>query len=95
MLAKIREELGELEERLDDGDEGAIREEIGDILFAVVNLCRFLRVDPETSLKNTNLKFKKRFHYIESRLREEGLEFQHCSLDDLEKFWQESKRWAN
>jgi tetrapyrrole methylase family protein/MazG family protein len=95
VLAKIREELAELEARLPGRDPAAIREEAGDILFAVVNLCRFLTVDPETALKRTNAKFRRRFRFIEERLKQDGKRFADCTLDELEQYWQESKPWAS
>jgi tetrapyrrole methylase family protein/MazG family protein len=95
VLAKIREELAELEAHLGGGDPAAVKEEVGDILFAVVNLCRFLTVDPETSLKKTNQKFRKRFQYIEGRLKQQGKAFSDCNMDELERYWQESKQWAS
>jgi len=95
VLDKIREELSELEDQLPSRETASIKEETGDILFAVVNLCRFLKIDPETSLKQTNLKFKKRFKFMESQLKADGKTFQDCILSELEKYWQESKKWEN
>jgi len=95
VLAKIREELDELDEIIAGTDTGAIRAEVGDVLFAVVNLCRKLSIDPETTLKNTNQKFKRRFQYIEKQVAESGRKIQDCPIEDLEKIWQESKQWEN
>ncbi|MBN2433252.1 MAG: nucleoside triphosphate pyrophosphohydrolase [Acidobacteria bacterium] len=95
VLPKIREELDELEAILAGPDRAAIRAEAGDILFAVVNLCRKLSIDPETTLKNTNQKFKRRFHYIEKKLEASGRNIQECPIEDLEIIWQESKQWEN
>jgi tetrapyrrole methylase family protein/MazG family protein len=95
VLHKIREELEELEEHLGGAEMEPIKAEIGDILFAVVNLCRKLSVDPETSLKKTNQKFKRRFHFIETQLKAADREIQDCPIEDLEKLWQESKQWEN
>lgn len=95
ILAKTQEELVELEAQLDPANENRIKEEIGDILFAAVNLCRFLNVDPETSLKQANRKFTRRFQYMESCLSKEDKHFRDCSLEELERYWQESKQWVN
>lgn len=95
VLAKIREELVELEAGLAAGDAEVLKAELGDIFFAVVNLCRFLNLDPETSLKKTNRKFIERFRYIERRLGESGRNIRDCSLAELEEIWQEAKQWAN
>ena len=95
VVDKVREELAELEEQLPTDNTPAIKEEIGDLLFSVVNLCRFLKIDPETSLKLTNQKFKQRFLYIEDKLKEKETRFQDCSMADLESIWQESKKWVN
>lgn len=97
IVAKIREEVDELEAMLDQGHDHTdeIKEEVGDVLFSVVNLCRFLNVDPETSLKLTNHKFKRRFQYIEQRLKDREMSVQDCSLEELENLWQEAKTWAN
>lgn len=95
VLEKIREEIGELEANLDGRDPAAIKDEIGDILFSVVNLCRFLNIDPETSLKQTNVKFTRRFQHVENRLSQLDKSFRDCPLEELEQYWQESKQWEN
>ncbi|GAB7387209.1 nucleoside triphosphate pyrophosphohydrolase [Bacillaceae bacterium] len=95
-LRKSEESGGEAGEKaaLDgaaDPDD-AVREEIGDLLFAVVNLARFLGVDPEEALARTNRKFQKRFAYIEEKLREAGKTFSETDLAEMEKWWREAKK---
>ena len=72
-LDKLDEELGELRKGLSvQADQAHITDELGDVLFCVVNVCRYLGVDPETALKGANAKFERRFGYVEQRLREQG-----------------------
>jgi MazG family protein len=76
--------LPELRERLED--------EVGDLFFVLVNIARFLSLDPESALRRTNRKFKRRFQWMEERLRGTGRAPQQASMDELESLWQESKR---
>jgi ATP diphosphatase len=69
-----------------------VREEIGDLLFAVTNIARHLQVEPEAALKLTNRKFRQRFGYIEKTLRERGQGFDQVSLDEMEELWQHAKK---
>ena len=89
---KIEEELRELRAALRGGNRGAVAEEIGDLLFSVVNLSRHLDVDPEGALERTNLKFRRRFGWIEERLHEEGIDIETAGLERLERLWNEAKR---
>jgi len=68
-----------------------LQDEVGDLLFTVVNMARYLDVDPESALRQTNRKFRHRFGYMESRLREAGTELADASLDQMESHWQQSK----
>jgi tetrapyrrole methylase family protein/MazG family protein len=68
---------------------------VGDLLFVVVNIARFLSLDPESALKRTNRKFKCRFQYMEQRLREQGRTPQDANLDELENLWQQAKQQEN
>jgi uncharacterized protein YabN with tetrapyrrole methylase and pyrophosphatase domain len=77
----------ELQRRLED--------EVGDLLFVVVNIARYLSLDPESALKRTNRKFKRRFQWLEEQLRERGKAPQDASLDELENLWQEAKQQEN
>ncbi|MVS98134.1 nucleoside triphosphate pyrophosphohydrolase [Devosia marina] len=87
--AKIEEELAEVVEAEASGDENALREEIGDLLFAVANLARKAGVDPEAALRDANSKFTRRFHYVESRCREDAIEPAVAGLDRLDGYWNE------
>lgn len=72
--------------------QGRLQDEVGDLLFTVVNLGRYLGVDPESALRRTNRKFRRRFGHVESSLREEGTALEDASLEEMEKHWQDSKR---
>jgi MazG family protein len=72
-----------------------MEDEVGDLLFVVVNIARFLSLDPESALKRTNRKFKRRFQYMEQRLREQGRTPQDANLDELENLWQQAKQQEN
>jgi ATP diphosphatase len=90
VLAKIREEADEIEAELDaGGDEAAA--EVGDLLFAVVNLARHLKADPESLLRATNLKFQRRFGAIESALAKRGKVPSDATLDEMEELWNAAK----
>ncbi|MCS2610114.1 nucleoside triphosphate pyrophosphohydrolase [Halomonas dongshanensis] len=91
VLAKIREELDEVEEALDAGDDAHAREEVGDVLFAVTNLARRLKVDPEQCLRATNAKFERRFRYVETQLALQGKHCRETSLKEMERHWQTAK----
>ena len=89
---KMREELNELEAVQADGDTGRMADEIGDILFAAVNLARKCGVDPETALSRTNRKFQSRFQHMERSCSESGIALESASLEQMEARWQEAKR---
>jgi len=99
IFEKLQEEVDELraaiemhENSKDEADHAHVREEIGDLLFVVTNIARRLSVEPEAALKLSNRKFRKRFSYIERRLREQDRKFDETTLGELEEFWQEAKR---
>ncbi len=92
VVAKIREELAEVEEAIDAGRKADIEDEIGDLLFSVANLARHCDVDAEAALRGTNSKFLRRFRFIENALSESGLDIENCSLDDMEALWVDAKR---
>ena len=91
VFAKVREELSEVEEAWESGDQAHIQEEIGDLLLVVVNLARHLKVNPEIALKEGNKKFSRRFHYIEQQVSESGMELRDCKLEELDAYWDEAK----
>jgi nucleoside triphosphate diphosphatase len=87
--AKIEEELAEVAEIESSGNQQALQEEIGDLLFAVANLARKAGVDPEAALRDANSKFTRRFHYVEARCREDGISPADAGLDRLDGYWNE------
>jgi len=68
-----------------------LQDEVGDLLFTVVNLARYLEVDPESALRRTNRKFRRRFGHVEDKLRQDGKELGKASLDEMERHWQGAK----
>jgi nucleoside triphosphate diphosphatase len=90
VLRKIREEASEIERAL-DGDESNAAAEVGDLLFAAVNLARHLHADPETLLRQTNRKFERRFGAIESALAAQGKAPQEATLAEMDALWEEAK----
>src|SRR5688572_23462685 len=92
-LDKLDEELGELGKGVGaQADQVHITDELGDVLFCVVNVCRYLGVDPETALKGANAKFERRFGYVEQRLREQGRSAREATLEEMDKLWDEGKK---
>ena len=91
VLSKIREEADEIESDLRSGNHAAAAEEVGDLLFAVVNLARHLDADPEATLRATNKKFERRFGAIERALAERGRAPQQASLREMDELWTEAK----
>jgi MazG family protein len=104
VLAKVREEIGELEEAVarraaaapQDEDahrlHGRVEHELGDLLFALANLGRFLKVHPEEALRGSVRRFESRFHHVEERLREEGRTPREATLAEMDRYWDEAKR---
>jgi MazG family protein len=98
IFAKLEEEVGELRAAIqthsdsnNEADHTRVREELGDLLFAVTNIARHLNVEPEAALKLTNRKFRRRFGYIERKFSERGQTFDAATLDEMESLWQEAK----
>ena len=92
VLAKLREEIGEIEVELGRDDPAAREDELGDLMFCVVNLSRHLGLDSEMALKKANAKFERRFAHIEDRLSAQGLQFGDATLEQMEALWTEAKR---
>jgi MazG family protein len=92
VLAKLDEERKEFSEARDRGSHDQLEDEVGDLLFVLVNLARFVKVDPEQALRRTNAKFRQRFAHIERRLGEQGREVSGTPIEELEALWQEAKR---
>ena len=93
VIAKIREELGEVESELavSPVSRDRLEDEIGDLLFAAANLARHLKIEPETALRRTNAKFRRRFGHIEDALKASGQSLEAASLDEMEAHWQAAK----
>jgi tetrapyrrole methylase family protein/MazG family protein len=91
VCAKLEEELKEFQQALREEGKEQMREELGDILFTLVNLARFIGVDPEDALRRVTNKFAERFTYIEQRLREQGKAPDRVSLAEMDALWEESK----
>lgn len=93
-LEKVQEEIKELEEEMekDSINEVLLTDEFGDILFALVNVARFLKIQPEEALFRANEKFKRRFQYIENRVKESGKIFSDYTLEELDQYWDAAKK---
>lgn len=91
VLEKLVEEVGELARARESGDEVFVREELGDVLFTLVNVARVLRIDAESALRAANQKFKERFAYMERRAAGENTSIGDLGIERLEELWQEAK----
>jgi tetrapyrrole methylase family protein/MazG family protein len=93
VIAKIKEELEEVKAAMaaDTSAIAALEGELGDLLFSVVNLCRFLDVEPSVALQRTNIKFTERFKYVEKRMKETGEEMSPKNLEIMDQYWNETK----
>ncbi|HWF11308.1 MAG TPA: nucleoside triphosphate pyrophosphohydrolase [Bryobacteraceae bacterium] len=91
VLDKLDEELREFAEARERGTHDQIEDELGDLLFVLVNLARFVKVDPEQALRRTNQKFRQRFGHVERRLTAQGKTVSGTPIDELEALWQEAK----
>ncbi len=87
-IAKVREELLEVEAELDSGDRQALEEELGDLLFAAVNIARYMKIDPEQALRLANQKFEQRFHFIEKNVTQS---LEETSIDEMNRLWDLAK----
>ena len=88
---KVEEELQEVKEAIEEGDQAHIEEEVGDLIFVAVNLARHLKVNPELALKASNRKFTRRFHYIEEKVSRQQRTLRDCQLAELDALWDEAK----
>jgi tetrapyrrole methylase family protein/MazG family protein len=95
VIAKVKEELQETEAAIADAASTAnntdLEGELGDLLFSVVNLCRFFSIEPSVALQRTNIKFTERFKYVEKRMKETSQEMSSQNLDVMDKYWNEAK----
>ncbi|MYL65940.1 nucleoside triphosphate pyrophosphohydrolase [Bacillus hwajinpoensis] len=92
ILEKVQEELTEFKEAVNNKTFHDQEDELGDLLFALVNVARYYKIDPEVAIHRTNHKFVSRFQYIERRVKEKGLEIEKLSLEELDYFWNEAKQ---
>lgn len=89
---KVTEELDELKVEVDKGENGMLEEEFGDLLFALVNYSRFIGVNPEDALEKANMKFKRRFQYLEEHVKKDGKALYDMRLDEMDVYWEEAKK---
>jgi tetrapyrrole methylase family protein/MazG family protein len=92
VYAKVIEELHELEETMQNGDQERMEAELGDLLFAIVNLGRFLSVNPEEALRKTIDRFAKRFSHVENSLQSRGIQLKDATLEEMDGLWNEAKK---
>src|SRR4030065_1292945 len=91
VFAKVQEEMGEFEEEFRGGERERMESELGDLLFALVNIGRFIEVSPEDALRKTISRFMSRFRHIEETIAQQGLDWKGVSLEAMEELWQEGK----
>lgn len=91
VLDKLREELAEFDSARQSGSPQQLEDELGDLLFVLVNLARFVKVDPEQALRKTNAKFRRRFGFVERKLAERGVSPRDSNIDEMESLWQQAK----
>jgi MazG family protein len=91
VIEKLHEELAEFDQARRDASQPELENELGDLLFVLVNLARFVKVDPEQALRKTNSKFRERFGYIERKLAERGRKLEDSNIGEMEALWQEAK----
>lgn len=89
---KVKEEVSELQHELNEDHKDKIEAEFGDLFFAMVNAARLYGVDPESALERTNLKFMRRFNYLESQTLKKGTDLKDLSLEEMDRYWDEAKK---
>lgn len=89
---KVKEEIGEFEKEVQDGNMEKATNEFGDVMFSLINYARFLKINPEDALELTNKKFTKRFNYLEAKIRAQNKELKDCTLDEMNVYWEEAKK---
>jgi len=92
VFEKVVEELGELQEEINKGNQDKIESEFGDVLFSIINYARFLKINPENALERTNKKFIKRFQYLEQKAKGLNKNLHDLSLAEMDVFWEEAKK---
>lgn len=91
VYGKVKEELNEFEAEIKNKNQEDAEKEFGDVLFSLINYARFLNINPEDALEQTNKKFIKRFGYMESKVKEQGKQIADCKLAELDEYWNEAK----
>jgi MazG family protein len=92
VIEKLHEELAEFDQARRNSSADELEDELGDLLFVLVNLARFVKVDPEQALRRTNAKFRRRFGHIERKLQEQGKTPRESNIEEMEALWQEAKQ---
>lgn len=90
---KVHEELNELKEEVQQNNQEKIENEFGDLIFSIVNAARLYNIDPETALERTNMKFIKRFNYLENKTLKQGVSLKDMNLESMNKIWEEAKQF--
>jgi XTP/dITP diphosphohydrolase len=88
---KVLEEISELKKEVAEGNKESMEEELGDVIFSIINAARLYGIDPEAALEKTNRKFIKRFNYLEKKTLAEGRSLHDMSLDEMNEIWDEAK----
>jgi len=91
VIDKIKEELQEVEAAITEPSASALESELGDLLFSVINLCRYFTIEPSVALQRTNIKFTERFKHVEKRMKENGQEMNAQNLAIMDQYWNEAK----
>jgi len=91
VIAKLREEIGELEEALASGDKDHIKHEMGDVIFSSANVARFLKIDADEALQISTSKFINRFQRMEARIQSDGKKLESMTLDEMDTYWNRMK----
>ncbi|MGQ9425896.1 nucleoside triphosphate pyrophosphohydrolase [Gilvimarinus sp. F26214L] len=94
VLAKVREEIDELEAAMEGGDSRDMESELGDTLFSLINLARHLHLEPDSALRGCNRRFTDRFQFVEEALRAQGRSLEEASVEEMENLWQQAKQQA-
>ena len=92
VLDKVKEEITEFNQEVEDQNHDKMEDEFGDVLFSLINYARYLKINPESALERTNKKFIKRFKYIEESAKNEGKVINELTLDQMELFWNKAKK---
>jgi XTP/dITP diphosphohydrolase len=92
--AKVQEELQELQTEVEANDAEKMEKELGDVLFSIINYARFIGINPEDALEKTNRKFIQRFQFLEEKVKEDGKSLSEMPLEEMDQYWEASKKIA-